>query len=93
MMTQIDFRSREWQVGTNMLLGSSLLFGLEFGLFESLAKTKHPSDTRYTSEWLPHMVANGIISCDYESQVYWLNDEQRAVLLDEWSPVSSMHLA
>lgn len=43
-------------------------------------------DARYVLEWCRAMAAFGYISYDSETDRYWLDEEQRAVLLEESSP-------
>lgn len=85
-----ELRNKVFSIGPSMLLGSSLVFGLELGFFTALGNRRYTSqelaehlrlDPRYTQEWLLHMRANSIIC--HEDDSYWLNDEQRDVLLDE----------
>lgn len=98
-----SLRSKIYDTGTSLLLGSSLLYGIELGLFRALSNRKLTCqqlcqqlslDHRYTQEWLLHMCSNSIIAYDMfcEPYTYWLNEVQKQVLHDETSKFYTMGL-
>jgi hypothetical protein len=66
-----ELRDRIFNAAPAILLGSSLMFGLELGLFDALARQQYSAvqlaahlqlDQRYTEEWLLHMRANNMVT-------------------------------
>lgn len=94
-----ELKSKLFDVASHTVLASSLLYGLELGIFDALSVQSYTTeqlstllniDERYTEEWCLHMRANKIITYNSDNNQYSLSNDQISVLQDETSPLYSM---
>lgn len=93
-ITTPSIRSKLWDMGCHMLLGSSIVFGIELNLFDTLHKHAYTPqqlayelhiDERYTIEWCLHMYSNTIIQYNESTQQYTVDDDTYNCLCNEYS--------
>ena len=78
------------------IAAGSIVVGHRLGLYRALAKgpatveelaARTDCDPRYLSEWLHGQAAGGYVTCQPESEMYWLTEEQAFVLANPDGPL------